>query len=62
MRAVALNTAWHHLILLERWLYSISSRKFGSFFLDNFLTSLDNTGSTVYKTISLVYGRILSGL
>ena len=31
------------------------------FFLDNFLTSLDNTGSTVYKNISLVYGRVLSG-
>ena len=27
-----------------------------------FLASLDNTGSTVYKNISLVYGRVLSGL
>ena len=32
------------------------------FSLDNFLTSLDNTGSTVYKLISLVDGRVLSGL
>jgi hypothetical protein len=43
----------------EAMLIFVEWLKFGSFFLDNFLTLLDNTGSTVYKLISLVDGRVL---
>ena len=44
------------------FILNVVPEKFGSFLLDNFLTSLGNTGSTVYKNISLVHGRVLSGL
>lgn len=50
------------LIFAEPIIMVVESEEFGLSSLDNFLTSLDNAGSTVYKFSSLVDGRVLSGL